>query len=168
MPEISNPRVVTIQLLEHLCPWVTLASGHHIQVAVRFLIDVIFCELSYLLVRAELWRRKFIMPAYDVIAKGIRISGAFERQFSHSIIVRTPRQIERGLQQNNWFLREVMSKGKVLYEARNGSVNPEGTCRTAACVRTASAASTSQIHLGSRRARSLMILARDRRIEELA
>jgi predicted nucleotidyltransferase len=109
-----------------------------------------------------------IMPAYDVIAKGIRISGAFERQFSHSIIVRTPRQIERGLQQNNWFLREVMSKGKVLYEARNGSVNPEGTCRTAACVRTASAASTSQIHLGSRRARSLMILARDRRIEELA
>jgi uncharacterized protein len=65
-----------------------------------------------------------IMPAYDVIAKAIRISGAFERLFSHSIIVRTPRQIERGLKQNNWFLREVMSKGKVLYEARNGSVGP--------------------------------------------
>src|SRR6266851_8062839 len=41
-----------------------------------------------------------IMPAYDVVAQAIRISGAFERLFSHSIIVRTPKQIERGLKQN--------------------------------------------------------------------
>jgi len=65
-----------------------------------------------------------IMPAYDVVAQAIRISGAFERLFSHSIIVRTPKQIERGLKQNNWFLREVVAKGKVLYDARNGSVDP--------------------------------------------
>src|SRR5438552_11995089 len=65
-----------------------------------------------------------IMPAYDVIAQAIRISGAFERLFSHSIIVRTPQQIERGLKQNNWFLREIVEKGKVLYVARNGSVGP--------------------------------------------
>src|SRR5437660_3224321 len=55
-----------------------------------------------------------IMPAYDVIAQAIRISGAFERLFSHSIIVRTPKQIERGLKQNNWFLLEITAKGKVL------------------------------------------------------
>jgi uncharacterized protein len=67
-----------------------------------------------------------IMPAYDVVAQAIRISGAFERLFSHSIIVRTPKQIERGLKQNNWFLREVMAKGKVLYDARNGKL---GTVR---------------------------------------
>jgi len=65
-----------------------------------------------------------IMPAHDVVAQAIRISGAFERLFSHSIIVRTPRQVERGLKQNNWFLREVMAKGKVLYDARNGAMGP--------------------------------------------
>lgn len=65
-----------------------------------------------------------IMPAYDVVAQAIRISGAFERLFSHSIIVRTPEQVERGLKQNNWFLREVITKGKVLYDARNGAMGP--------------------------------------------
>ena len=54
-----------------------------------------------------------IMPAFDVIAQAIRISGAFERLFSHSIMVRTPKQIERGLREGDcdWFLREVMDKG---------------------------------------------------------
>ncbi len=65
-----------------------------------------------------------IMPAYDVVAQAIRIGGAFERLFSHSIIVRTPKQIESGLKQNNWFLREIVGKGKVLYDTRNGSVGP--------------------------------------------
>jgi predicted nucleotidyltransferase len=65
-----------------------------------------------------------MMPANDVVAQAIRITGAFERQFSHSIIVRTARQVQRGLKQNNWFLREVMAKGKVLYDARNSSMGP--------------------------------------------
>src|SRR6266568_9340839 len=42
-----------------------------------------------------------IMPAYDVVAQAIRISGAFERLFSHSLIVRTPDQIERGLRDDD-------------------------------------------------------------------
>lgn len=69
-----------------------------------------------------------IMPAYDVVAQAIRISGAFERLFSHSIIVRTPKQIERGLRPDDcdWFLREVMDKGKVLYEAPHEAVDPQG------------------------------------------
>jgi predicted nucleotidyltransferase len=68
-----------------------------------------------------------IMPAYDVVSKAIRISGAFERLFSHSIIVRTPQQIERGLREDdcNWFLREVMEKGKVLYEASHRAMGPQ-------------------------------------------
>src|SRR3954471_13048606 len=65
-----------------------------------------------------------VMPAHDVVAQGIRITGAFERLFSHSILVRTPQQIERGLRQDNWFLREILEKGKVLYAARNGPVGP--------------------------------------------
>jgi predicted nucleotidyltransferase len=69
-----------------------------------------------------------IMPAYDVVAQAIRISGAFERLFSHSIIVRTPQQIERGLREDDcdWFLREVMDKGKVLYEATDRAVGSQG------------------------------------------
>jgi predicted nucleotidyltransferase len=65
-----------------------------------------------------------VMPARDVVAQAIRISGAFDRLFSHAIIVRTAQQVERGLKQNNWFLREVIAKGKVLYDARDGSVGP--------------------------------------------
>jgi predicted nucleotidyltransferase len=69
-----------------------------------------------------------IMPAYDVVAQAIRISGVFERQFSHSIIVRTPDQIERGLREDDpdWFLHEVMTKGKVLYEAPHGPMGSQG------------------------------------------
>jgi predicted nucleotidyltransferase len=70
-----------------------------------------------------------IMPAHDVIAKAIRIGASFERAFSHSIIVRTPKQIERGLKDPNdrdWFLYEVMTKGKVLYEAPHGAVGAQG------------------------------------------
>jgi predicted nucleotidyltransferase len=66
-----------------------------------------------------------IMPAHDVVNQSIRICVAFEtRPFSIDLIVRTPEQIQRGLKQNNWFLREIMEKGKVLYDARNGSVGP--------------------------------------------
>jgi predicted nucleotidyltransferase len=69
-----------------------------------------------------------IMPAYDVVAQAVRISGAFERLFSHSIIVRTPKQIERGLREDDcdWFLREVMDKGKVLYEAPDRAMGRQG------------------------------------------
>ena len=63
-----------------------------------------------------------IVPAYDVVNQAIRICLAFERPFSFDLIVRTPEQIERGLRQCNWFLREIIEKGKVLYDARNGSV----------------------------------------------
>ena len=65
-----------------------------------------------------------IMPAYDVVAQEIRIGLALDRPFSHDIVVRTRQQIERGLKQNNWFLREIVEKGKVLYAARNGSMGP--------------------------------------------
>jgi predicted nucleotidyltransferase len=67
-----------------------------------------------------------IMPARDVVNQEIRIGLAFERPFSHDIVVRTPKQVERGLKQNNWFLREVIDKGKVLYDAGN---NPVGAIR---------------------------------------
>jgi uncharacterized protein len=65
-----------------------------------------------------------IMPAYDVVAQEIRIGLALDRPFSHDIVVRTPQQVARGLKQNNWFMREVIEEGKVLYDARNCAVGP--------------------------------------------
>jgi predicted nucleotidyltransferase len=63
-----------------------------------------------------------IMRTKNAIDQAIRISLAFERPFSFDLIVRTPWQIERGLKDDNWFLREIIERGKVLYEARDRQV----------------------------------------------
>jgi predicted nucleotidyltransferase len=70
-----------------------------------------------------------IMPASNVVNQAIRIGLAFERPFSFDLIVRTPRQIEQGLKDNNWFLRDIVEQGKVLYEARDGQVGAQGRGR---------------------------------------
>jgi predicted nucleotidyltransferase len=68
-----------------------------------------------------------IMPTRNAIDQAIRIELAFERPFSVDIHVRTPYQIKQGLKEGDcdWFLREVMEKGKVLYEAPHGSVGEQ-------------------------------------------
>ena len=66
-----------------------------------------------------------IMPTKNAIDQSIRIKTAFERLFSLDLIVRTPWQIERGLKDDNWFLREITEKGKVLYEAADRQVGPQ-------------------------------------------
>src|SRR5437660_10565194 len=60
-----------------------------------------------------------IMRTRNAIDQSIRISLAFEQLFSLDLIVRTPWQIKRGLKDNNWFLREIMERGKILYESRD-------------------------------------------------
>jgi predicted nucleotidyltransferase len=69
-----------------------------------------------------------IMPTRNPIAQSIRIGLAFEQPFSLDLIVRTPTQIKRGLREDDydWFLREVIEKGKVLYEAPHRSVGSQG------------------------------------------
>jgi predicted nucleotidyltransferase len=70
-----------------------------------------------------------IMPAYDAVNQAIRICNAFDEwPFSLDLIVRTLQQIERGLREDDcdWFLREVMDKGKVLYEAPHRTVGSQG------------------------------------------
>jgi predicted nucleotidyltransferase len=74
-----------------------------------------------------------IMPTRNAIDQSIRICNAFEEYpFSLDLIVRTPRQIQVGLKADDcdWFLKEVMDKGKVLYEAPNSPVGPQGRGRS--------------------------------------
>jgi predicted nucleotidyltransferase len=66
-----------------------------------------------------------IMRTKNAIDQSIRIKTAFERLFSLDLIVRTPWQIQRGLKDDNWFLREIIEKGKVIYEARDRQVGPK-------------------------------------------
>jgi predicted nucleotidyltransferase len=70
-----------------------------------------------------------IMPTRNAIDQAIRIDLAFERLFSLDVHVRTPYQIRQGLKDpddRDWFLYEVMTKGKVLYEAPHRSVGAKG------------------------------------------
>jgi len=66
-----------------------------------------------------------IMRTKNAIDQSIRIKMAFKRLFSLDLIVRTPWQIERGLKDDDWFLREIVEKGKVLYEAPNRQVGSQ-------------------------------------------
>ena len=66
-----------------------------------------------------------IMRTKNAIDQSIRISLAFTRLFSFDLIVRTPWQIERGLKDDDWFLREIVEKGKVLYEAPDRQVGSQ-------------------------------------------
>src|SRR5260370_15533217 len=67
-----------------------------------------------------------IMPASDVVNQAVRISLAFDWPFALDLIVRTPEQSDRGLKEDDWFLREILDEGEVLYEASNGPVGAQG------------------------------------------
>ena len=67
-----------------------------------------------------------VMAAGDETNQAIRITLAFERPFPLDLIVRTPESLRRRLADGNWFLREVMEKGRVLYAKRNRAVDPKG------------------------------------------
>src|SRR5919199_1638492 len=70
-----------------------------------------------------------IMPTYNEIAQAVRIRRECKRPFALDLVVKTPQRLERALKDENWFLREVMAKGKVLYEAPNRAVGPQGRGR---------------------------------------
>jgi predicted nucleotidyltransferase len=87
-----------------------------------------------------------IMPTYNEIAQAIRIRRECERPFALDLIVKTPERLERQLQQENWFLRDVISKGKVLYEASDVAVGPQGRGGRTSRPRTRRAATAAARH----------------------
>ena len=54
--------------------------------------------------------------AANEINQAIRLTLAFELPFSLDLIVRTPEYLERALEEGDWFLSEVVTKGKIVYE----------------------------------------------------
>jgi len=70
-----------------------------------------------------------VMPTNNEINQAVRITLAFQSPFPLDLIVRTPRHLKRDLKEGDWFLREVLTTGKVLYETTNRPLDPKGRGR---------------------------------------
>jgi predicted nucleotidyltransferase len=70
-----------------------------------------------------------IMPCRNQIDQAVKISLALDPPFPLDIIVRTPHSMKWRLAEGDWFLREINSKGKVLYEAPVGRVDAKSRGR---------------------------------------
>ena len=70
-----------------------------------------------------------VMPARNEIDQAVRIDRVIDPPFPLDLIVRTPKNMAWRLKEGDWFLREVVTRGKVLYEKADGSVGAEGRVR---------------------------------------
>src|SRR6266567_7841920 len=70
-----------------------------------------------------------VMPARDQFSQAVRIAEAIERGFPLDLLVRTPRVLEQRLRWGDWFLREIVTRGKVLYEKADRRMAPQGRQR---------------------------------------
>jgi predicted nucleotidyltransferase len=67
-----------------------------------------------------------VMAARNEIDMSIQIRWAVQAPFPMDLLVRTPKKLQWRLAEGDWFLREVVSQGKVLYEKDDGRVGAEG------------------------------------------
>ncbi len=70
-----------------------------------------------------------VMPARNEMDQGVKIRLAIDAPFAMDLLVRTPKTMEWRLKEGDWFLREIVSKGKVLYEQAHGGVGAKGRRR---------------------------------------
>ena len=54
------------------------------------------------------------------VRKAIEIRNRVNARMPLDLIVRTPEQLADRLAKNDWFLREIVERGRTLYEANNG------------------------------------------------
>ena len=103
------------------------------QIAEKFQPDKIILFGSYAYGQPHEWSDVdllVVMPARNQIDQSIRIIRALEAPFSLDLIVRTPKRLQRDWEDGDWFLREVLEKGTVLYEKTDGEVGKEGGRRS--------------------------------------
>ncbi len=71
-----------------------------------------------------------VMPAYNEINQSVRIVKKIAHHFPLDLIVRAPKNMRWRLQEGDWFLREIVSKGKVLHEKANSRMGSQGRTTT--------------------------------------
>src|SRR5882762_1390318 len=67
-----------------------------------------------------------IMPTRNELDQAVKICLAVDYQFPLDLLVRTPRNLAWRLAEGDSFLREVMERGKVLYEKTDRRLGPQG------------------------------------------
>src|SRR5947209_2692435 len=67
-----------------------------------------------------------VMPAKNELSQSIRIRQAIDTPFAMDLFVCTPENLAKRLMWNDWFLKEVVEKGIVLYDAHGASVGAQG------------------------------------------
>lgn len=72
-----------------------------------------------------------VMKARNEIDQALRIEEALDPPFALDVIVRTPRNLHWRLEEGDWFLREAVGQGKVLYEKADARVGAQGRGRSA-------------------------------------
>jgi predicted nucleotidyltransferase len=70
-----------------------------------------------------------VMPARNQIAQAVRIDRAVEAPFPLDLIVRTPHNLRWRVEAGDWFLREIMAKGRVLYEQADSGMGAKSRGR---------------------------------------
>ncbi len=70
-----------------------------------------------------------VMPTRNPISQAVKIRLALPAPFPLDLLVRSPEMLAKRIEQEDWFLSEIVSKGKVLYEKDDGSVGAKGRSR---------------------------------------
>ncbi len=70
-----------------------------------------------------------VMPARNQIDQAVRIDRETDPPFPLDLIVRAPKTLASRLQEGDSFLREIVAKGKVLYEKTHQGVGAKGRSR---------------------------------------
>jgi predicted nucleotidyltransferase len=70
-----------------------------------------------------------VMPARNQIDQAFKIHVTLDPPFPVHVIVRTPYSLRWRLQEGDSFLREIVTKGKVLYEKADPGVGQKGRGR---------------------------------------
>jgi predicted nucleotidyltransferase len=60
------------------------------------------------------------------VHKAIEIRQRVSAPFALDLIVRSPREIQRRYQLNDWFIREIVDKGRILYDATDKRMARQG------------------------------------------
>lgn len=70
-----------------------------------------------------------VIPARNQRDMALKIRSSLEAPFPMDLIVRTPNNMKWRLEAGDWFLRDIVAQGKVLYEPPDAGVGPESRSR---------------------------------------
>jgi predicted nucleotidyltransferase len=70
-----------------------------------------------------------VMPCANAVTQAGRIRRTLRAPFAMDLIVRTPNRLQERLAAEDWFLREIIESGKVLYEKDHQRLGAQGRKR---------------------------------------